>query len=164
LVSATEFYAIGIAFQSAYNLTSAKNFLERASTAANNFNDEIGAVRSSANLDFIAGRPEDGRVLFQQALGIFTKYPGYDSYTVASTHIFTEIYWAYAEANIGQFQLSGQHIDNAQRIVDKLPPSQGSDGLKAQIQQARDQLSRAMSMGGMQATPAAPGWVPHPTT
>jgi tetratricopeptide (TPR) repeat protein len=162
LVSATEYYAIGIAFQSAYNLNSAKDFLSRAWQASNNFNDEIGAIRSSANLDFIAGRPEDGRVLFQQALGIFTKYPGYDPYTVASTHIFTEIYWAYAEGNMSQFQLSAQHIDNAQRIVDTLPPSQGSDGLKAQIQQARDQLSRAMSTG-VPAPSTGQGWVPHPS-
>jgi hypothetical protein len=170
LVSATEYYAIGIAFQSAYDLRSAKDFLGRATQAANNFNDEIGAVRSSANLDFIAGRPEDGRVLFQQALGIFTKYPGYDPYTVASTHVFTEVYWAYAEANMSQFQLAAQHIDNAQRIVDNLPPSQGSDGLKAQIQQAQDQVSRAISMGTVAGVPgvagrtAPPGWVPHPTT
>jgi hypothetical protein len=173
LVSATEYYAIGIAFQSAYDLSSAKNFLGRARQAANNFNDEIGAIRSSANLDFIAGQPEDGRVLFQQALGIFSKYRGYDPYTMASTHVFTEVYWAYAEGNMSQFQLAAQHIDNAQRVADQLPPSQGSDGLKAQIQQAREQLVRAMSMGtGVGARGVGPGssaqsppsWVPHPTT
>jgi tetratricopeptide (TPR) repeat protein len=170
LVSATEYYAIGNAFQSAYNLAAAKYFLGRARNAANNFNDEIGAIRSSANLDFMAGQPEEGRVLYQQALGIFTKYPGYDPYTVASTHISTEIFWAYGEANVGQFPESNQHIENAQRIANTLPPSQGSDGLKAQIQQARDQLSRAISMGtaagapGVPAGSTPPGWIPHPTT
>jgi hypothetical protein len=164
VVSGTEYYAIGNAFQSAYNLSAAKEFLKKAMDVANNFNDEIGAIRSSANLDFIAGQPEEGRVLYQQALGIFTKYPDYDPYTVASTHIFTEIFWGYAEGNIGQFQLAGQHIDNAQRIVEKLPPSMGSDGLRAQIQQARDQLARAVSTGMVAGAPTAPGpsWMPHP--
>jgi hypothetical protein len=162
LVSGTEYYAIAVAFQSSYNLSAAKEFLNLAMAVANNFNDEIGAIRSSANLDFITGRPEEGRVLYQQALNIFAKYPGYDPYTIASTHIYTEIFWGGSEVGIGQFQLATQHADNAQRIVEALPASMGSDGLKAQIEQARQQLARAVS-AGTASGPVIPAqtWLPH---
>jgi hypothetical protein len=162
LVSGTEYYAIAIAFQSSYNLSAAKEFLTLAMGVANNFNDEIGAIRSSANLDFITGQPQEGRILYQQALNIFAKYPNYDPYTIASTNIYTELFWGGSEAGIGEMQLATQHADNAERIVEGLPASMGSDGLRAQIEQTRQQMTRAISAGAV-ATPivAAQTWLKH---
>lgn len=162
VVSATECYAIAVAFQTSYNLAAAKEFLQMATRKANNFNDEIGAIRSSAYLDFITGQPQEGRVKYQQALAIFGKYPNYDPYTVASTHISTELFWGGSEAITGEYQLAVQHADNAERIVEGLPPSTGSDSFRVQIQQAREQFARAgTGMAGPQAVPAQ-SWVQHP--
>jgi len=163
MVSATECYAIAIAFQNTYNLAAAKEYLELAGKKANNINDEIGAIRSSAYLDFITGKPQEGRVKFQQALNIFSKYPHFDSYTVASTHIMTELFWGNSEAVATQFQLAMQHVDNAERIVAGLPPSMGSDNLKAQIMQARDQFVRANTAVMGQFAGSDQSWMQHPT-
>ncbi len=144
VVSATECYAIAVAFQTSYNLAAAKEFLQMALDKANNFNDEIGAVRSSGFLEFLTGQPQAGRVRYQQALNIFAKYPNYDPYTVASTNISTELFWGGSEAAAGNFDLAMQHADNAQKIVDGLPPSPGSDNLRGQIEQSRQQFMRAV--------------------
>ncbi len=156
VVSGTEYYAIAVALQSSYNLSAAKDYLKMAMGVANNFNDEIGAIRSSAYLDFLMGRPQDGRVLYQQALAIFSKYPDYDAFTIASTNVYTELFWGGSEAAIGQFDLAVQHADNAQRIVETLPASPGSDGLRAQIQQARQQFPHAPSTTTIAAAPVVP--------
>jgi hypothetical protein len=156
VVSATEYYAIAVAFQTSYNLSAAKEFLQLATEKANNFNDEIGAVRSSGYLEFLTGQPQAGRVKYQQALNIFAKYPNYDPFTVASTNISTELFWGGSEAMAGEFQLAAQHADSAQKIVEGLPPSVGTDQLKGQIDQARQQFMRA-------ATGTAPpqSWIQH---
>jgi hypothetical protein len=162
VVSATEYYAIAVAFQSSYNLAAAKEFLVLATAKANNFNDEIGAIRSSAYLEFLTGQPQAGRVKYQQALNIFAKYPNYDSFTVASTHITTELFWGGSEAVTGQFQLATQHADNAERIVEGLPASLGTDQLRGQIEQARQQFVRAATAGaaGPSAVPTQ-SWIQH---
>lgn len=163
VVSATECYAIAVAFQTSYNLASAKEFLGLALAKANNFNDEIGALRSSAFLDFLMGQPQEGRVKYQRALAIFTKYPNYDAYTVASTHILTELLWGGSEAMILQYQAAMQHADNAEGIAEGLPPGMGSDNLRGQIQQAREEFLRASSGNRAAARPAAAqNWAPHP--
>lgn len=163
VVSATEYYAIAVAFQNSYNLVAAKEYLQLAGEKANNLNDEIGAVRSSGYLDFITGQPQEGRVKFQQALNIFSKYPNYDSYTVASTHTLTELFWGNSEAVAGQFDLAMQHAANAERIVAGLPPSMGSDNLMAQINQAREQFVRASSATAKSFPVSDPSWMQHPT-
>ena len=156
VVSATECYAIAVAFQTSYNLSAAKDFLQMAMQKANNFNDEIGAIRSGAFLAFLTGQPQEGRVKYQQALNIFAKYPGYDPYTVASTHVSTELFWGGSEAMMGQYDLASQHADNAQRIVDALPMSMGSDGLRAQIAQARQQFTRSVPASATAPPPVVP--------
>ena len=163
LVSATEYYAIAIAFQNSYNLAAAKEYLQLAGQKANNLNDEIGAIRSSASLDFIMGQPQEGRVKFQQALNIFSKYPNYDFYTVASTHVFTEVFWGNSEVVAGQFPLAMQHLDNAERIVAGLAPSMGSDNLRGQINQAREQFLRASAGVAGPFGVSDQSWMQHPT-
>jgi len=162
VVSATEYYAIAVAFQTSYNLAAAKEFLQMAMEKANNFNDEIGAIRSSAYMEFLTGQPQAGRVKFQQALNIFAKYPNYDPFTVASTHISTELFWGGSEAVTGEFQLATQHADNAEKIVESLPPSMGADQLKGQIEQAREQFVRAATPGAVAPSAmSSQSWIRH---
>ena len=137
-VSATEYYAVAVALQQSYNLDSSNEFLQLALESAKDFNDEIGALRTKANLLFIMGKPEAGRVEYQKALDIFSKYPGYDNFTKGGTHIWTELAWSFAEQSQGFMDLSTQHIANAERILATLPPSQATAQLKSQIEQAKN--------------------------
>jgi hypothetical protein len=151
LVSATEYYEIAMGLQSSYNLSGASEFLNYAVQSATNLNDELGAIRSIANLDFLTGQPNAGREKYQAALDIFGKYPSFDQYTKVATNVSTELYWATSEATIGQFPSSNQHIDNAARLVDGISVSPGSDALKMQIAQVRQLVAR-----GNQSTPTTP--------
>lgn len=145
-VSATEYYAVALALQQSYNLASSEEFLQRALDSAKDFNDEIGVLRTKANLLFIMGKPEAGRVEYQKALDIFSKYPGYDNFTRGSTHIWTELGWSFAERNLGSMDLSTQHIANAERILATLPASPGTGQLRSQIEQAKNGASSLKSV------------------
>lgn len=146
LVSGTEYYAIALALQNSYDLAAADEFLRYSIQASKDFNTEIGALRSTANLQFIQGQPEAGRVEYQKALGIFSKYDGYDPYTKASTHVWTELAWAFSEANGGQPELASQHIESAKALVDGLPRSPGADQLRAQVLQTELQLASGLPL------------------
>jgi hypothetical protein len=150
-VSATEYYAIANSMQNSYNLAGEKEFLKLSMDAAKDFNDEIATLRASANLEFIEAHPEAGRVVYQQALNIFAKYPGYDQYTVASTNILTEQLWANSEAGLGSRALVGQHIVNAENILGTLGPGPYTDFLRSQIEGARQRFEA----GGMMAARVA---------
>ena len=136
-VSATELYAIALALQQSYNLNSSMEFLDRALESSDDFNDEIGVLRTKANVLFVIGKPEAGRVEYQKALDIFSKYPGYDSFTKNSTHIWTELAWAYSERSLGSMDLSDQHIANAEHLLSALRPGPGTEQIKMQIAQAK---------------------------
>jgi hypothetical protein len=146
LVSGTEYYSIAIALQSSYDLAAADEFLKYSIQASKDFGTELGALRSTANLQFIQGRPESGRVEYQKALSIFSKYPGYDPFTKASTHIWTELAWAFAEANSGQPVLASQHVESAKAMVNGLPRSPGAEQLRAQVSQAETQLASGLTI------------------
>jgi tetratricopeptide (TPR) repeat protein len=136
-VSATEYYAIALALQQSYNLDSSKEFLHLALESAKDFNDEIAVLRTNANLLFVTGKPEAGRVEYQKALDIFSKYPNYDNFTRNSTHIWTELAWSFAERNLGFMELCSQHIGNAEHLLGNLLPGPGAEQLRNQIQQAK---------------------------
>lgn len=139
-VSATEYFAIASAFQAASNIQSAKEFLELSIANAKTFGDEIAALRMGANLEFISGHPEAGRVIYQRALNIFAKYPGYDSFTINSTNIWTELSWAISEAGFGNATLADQQVANAESALSTLLPSPGSQQLKSQILQVKTRI------------------------
>lgn len=143
MVSATEYSEIALAQQNSYNLAEAKAFLKLAIESATNFNDEIGPVRMTANLSFITGEPQAGRIKYQEALNIFAKYPGYDMFTKVSTHVNTEIMWGQSEAGIGEFASALQHLDNAQKLVETLPFSPGAQSLMSQIAEPRALFERS---------------------
>jgi tetratricopeptide (TPR) repeat protein len=144
LVSGTEHYAIAVALQNSYDLAAADEFLKYAIQAAKDFNTEIAALRSTANLQFIQGRPESGRVEYQKALNIFSKYSGYDPFTKTSTNIWTELAWAISEANMGLPAFASQHMESAKALVNGLPRSPGADMLRAQLSQAEVQFASGL--------------------
>lgn len=141
LVTATEFHAIAVALQSAYDLVGANEFLKYAINASKDFNSEIAALRMAANLKFIQGRPEAGRIEYQKALAIFSKYPNFDTFTMADTNVLTELSWAYSEANAGLMELASQHVNNAKKVLIGLQPSPGYEMLSSRISQAEQRLS-----------------------
>jgi tetratricopeptide (TPR) repeat protein len=159
-VSPTDYYAIAVALQYAYDLNGAEEFLKYGMSANPDFNTEIAILRVSANLQFIKGHAEAGRVEYQKALNIFSKYPDYDPYTKASTNIQTELFWSFAEAGVNSIEEARQHIDQAARLVSSLPRSPGSDGIRLQLEQARGVITNA-SIG----RPGVPNLLsPTPTT
>jgi len=140
-VSATEYFAVALALQGAYNNEGAKEFFRYAIESAKDFNDRIAALRGNANLMFIMGQPEAGRVEYQKALAVFSGFEQYNEYTIKSTHILTELNWAYSEASFGSKDLANQHISNAESYLSGLTPSPGTDQLRGQIDQIRMSLN-----------------------
>jgi tetratricopeptide (TPR) repeat protein len=140
-VSATEYYGIAVALQAAYDLIGANEFLNYAIKADPDFNTEIASLRMMANMKFMQGRPEAGRVEYQRALDIFSKYQQFDPFTRASTNVSTELSWAFSEANINALSLASQHVESAEAILAPLPRSPGADMLKSQVSQARAQIN-----------------------
>jgi tetratricopeptide (TPR) repeat protein len=104
-ISAAELYTIAVALENSYDLDSSMQFLDLALQSATTFNDEIGALRDKASLLFMTGKPEAGRVEYQKALDIFSKYPTFNTFTKNSTHIWTEISWASSERSLGFMEL-----------------------------------------------------------
>jgi tetratricopeptide (TPR) repeat protein len=146
LVSGSEYYSIAVALQAAYDLPQAEEFLEysiKSSQSSKDFNVNIGALRTAANLQFLKGQPEAGRVEYQRALNIFSEYPGYDSFTIMMTNLITELAWAYSEASVGAYALANQHVQNGWATVRAMPTSPGSEMLKAMVSQAEDRIHLA---------------------
>ena len=141
-VSATEYYAIGVALQNAYDVIGAKELFTTAIDVSTNLNDRVGALRSRANLLFITGQPDAGRVDYQRALNVFSDFSNasYNEYTKKSTHIWTELAWAYSEASIGSRDAAFQHVQNAEHHLSGLPDGPGVQQLKNQISQAKNIL------------------------
>lgn len=149
-VSATDFYAIAVALQNSYDLMGAQEFLGYSIATSPDFNTEIAALRVRANLKYLLGDADAGRLEFQRALEIFSKHPQYDPYTRTSTNVQTEVSWAISEANINSFAVALQHLGNAEKLVAALPNSPGAQNLLAQVNQAKFRIS-----GG--SKPVVPG-------
>jgi hypothetical protein len=143
-ISAAEYYSVAVALQSAYDLAAAAEFLDLIPDQTNDFNTEIAALRMKANLHFVQGRPESGRVEFQKALDIFSKYPAFDVFTKVSTTVWTELAWANAEASYyGPQSTASQHIDSAERLLASIPSSPGATALASQVAQAKEVFTQA---------------------
>lgn len=140
-VSAAEYYAIAMALQASYNVEGAERFLDFALVTSKDFNEEIAILRAKANIFFLSGQPEAGRMEYRKALNIFAKYQGYSDFTQKSTHIWTELNWSISEANIGALELVGQHIAKAEKYVSSLLPGPSTEQLRGQISQTKIQLT-----------------------
>ncbi|MGZ6109613.1 MAG: hypothetical protein ACXWND_15690 [Gemmatimonadaceae bacterium] len=149
-VSATEYYAIAVALQSAYNLDSAKALFTKAIDVAKDMNDRVAGLRSRASLLFTTGQPNAGRVDYQRALNVFAEFGiNYDEYTKKSTHIWTELQWAFSEAGIGSRDTALQHIASAENYLSGLIPSPGADLLRNQVLQAKSMIFASGPPGQM---------------
>jgi hypothetical protein len=155
-VNPTEYYGIALALGNSYDVQNEKVFLLLSEETAQDFNTEIAAERSLGNLAFLMGRADEGRVEYQKALGIFSKYPGYDPYTVALTNILTQLAWATSELGIGSRAAATQHIETAEQLLATLPAGPGTETLRSQVAQARNALQ-----GGL-VTPVAGTPLPPP--
>lgn len=137
-ISATEYYSIAVALQFAYNVDGAKEFYTNAIDTANDMNDRVGGLRGRANLLFVTGQPDAGRVDFQRALSAFSEFQTrYDIYTKESTHAITEMAWAYSEAALGAKEVALLHIKNAEGHIATLIASPGANQLNKQVLQAK---------------------------
>lgn len=140
-VSATEYYAVGIALQNSYNVEGAKEFLDYAIETATDFNDKIAAIRGRASLLFLTGQADRGRAEYAAALNVFTDFPDYNDYTKNYTHAFTELNWAYSEANAGFIEPAHRRLAQADAFVAKLSAGPVTEQARASINQFRAQLS-----------------------
>ena len=112
-----------------------------------------------AGLNFVTGNPDQGRVEFQKARAIFTRYPDFDQYTKASTNVWTELSWASSEAVARRAELVQQHLSTAAGLVGELPFSPGAESLRAQVAQAKsqfDSMAQVANPSGLSAIGAAP--------
>jgi tetratricopeptide (TPR) repeat protein len=161
-VSATEYHAIGVALQNAYNVESAKDLFTKAIDVSNDLNDRVGALRMRANLLFIMGQPDAGRVDYQRALNVFSDFnkSPYNDYTKRSTHIWTELAWAYSEANIGLKEMAMPHVSTAEGYLSGLAASPGADQLRNQITQAKVQLAGANATNRPSTVSVSSGAIP----
>lgn len=146
-VSSAEYYSIAIALQASNNMGGAIDFLRLAIKNADNMNDEVASLRGHADTLFLTGQQEEGRVEYQKALGIFSKYKGYNDYTQKSTNVWTELAWAISEANIGNLNLANQHVTNAESIISTLFPGPGVELLKKQTAQVKSMLASGTPSG-----------------
>lgn len=142
-VSATEYYAVGVALQNAYNVDGAKELFTRAIDVSNELNDRVGALRMRAGLLYGTGQPDAGRIDYQRALNVFNDFSkiSYNDYTKKSTHIWTELGWAYSEAGIGLRDIAMQHVLNAENHLLGLPASPGEQQLRNLVSQAKAVLA-----------------------
>src|SRR2546425_9154961 len=112
-VSATEYLAVANALAASGIFDKVKQLLEKAIAVANDVNDETNALRVYGNYLFTAGDPGRGRIQYQTALNIFSKYPTANAYYVTSTHVVTEKAWAVSEAAIGARLEAKNHLEKA---------------------------------------------------
>jgi hypothetical protein len=139
LISPTEYYAIAMALQNAYDYNSTRDLLERSIATAHHRSDfvsEISAMRALGYLDFVVGKPDEGRSVYRDALTIFTRYPDFDQYTQTNTHFLTQLNWASAETIARSPEAVRQHLDAADALLRVLPPSPGLDNMRHQLDQA----------------------------
>ncbi len=154
-VSATEYYAIALAMQNAYNVQGAMELFTKAIDTSQDFNDRIGALRTRANLLFMTGQPEAWRVDYRRALNVFSDFGNiYHDYTKESTHIWTELSWAISEASIDLKDIALQHVMSAESRLSRLPSSPGADQLRGQINQTKALLFQGHNL------PIPPGRLP----
>ena len=134
-VTAIEMYSVAVALGFSYEIQKANEMYISSYKLAKDMNTAVAAKRGIANSLYQLGQPEAGRVQFQDALNIFSKYKGHNDFIQKSTHIVTLINWAGAEVGVGHTGRSKQKLDEARVIVESLPPGPFTEQLKGQVAQ-----------------------------
>lgn len=142
-VSPTDYLAVGIALSNSRYYDNAITFFKKAAESSVGLDDEVASLRNLANMAFVTGRVGDGREIYQDALDIFSKYKGFDPFTVASTNTQTLIYWATSEAATNSLDIANQHLTRAEQIAASLPSGANSELIKSQVSQTRAQIFSA---------------------
>ena len=142
-VTAIEIYSVAVALQYSYEVQKAYEMYQRSYELAEDLNTAVAAKRGIANSLYLLGQPEAGRVQFQDALNIFSRYTDYNDFTQKSTHVASLLNWASAEANAGFTAQARQKLDEATGIVGSLPSGQYTFQLAGQVQQGYKMLGGA---------------------
>ena len=161
-VSSTEYMSVGIALQNSYNIDGAMVLFTRAVDESKDLSDRVSALRQRANLLFLMGQPEAGRVDYQRALNVFSGSANvYNDFIMKSTHIWTELGWASAEAGIGQQDTAMQHIAAAQSQLLGLLPGPGTTQLKGLVDQTRSLVLGTGAAPAARTLPLVPTPIEH---
>lgn len=145
VITAGEYYSIGLAYQYSYHLSKAKEYFAKSydlSAGSLDFNTEIASLRSGASLSFATGELSQGRAAFQKALEIFVRYPSFDQFTKLTTNIYTQISWAASETSFGDESQARRQIETAERFLIDLPSSPQTTQLRSQVASVKAELDQ----------------------
>ncbi len=140
-ITAIEIYSVAVALQYSYEIQKANEMYQLSYELSDDMNTAVAAKRGIANSLFQLGQPESGRVQFQDALNIFSRYKNNNDFIQKSTHITTLLNWSGAEANGGYIVKSKQKLDDARGIVESLPLGQFTEQLAGQVAQGYNSLA-----------------------
>jgi len=147
-VTAIEVYGVAIALQYSYEIQKANELYNLSYRIAKDFNTAISAKRGIANSLFQLGQPEAGRVEFQDALNIFSKFQNSNDFIQKTTHIATLLNWMGAEASVGNYNIAKTKVEQAESMVRSLPPGPFTDQLKGQVSNAQLKLGITSKVSG----------------
>ena len=140
-VTAIEIYSVAVALGFSYEIQKANEMYILSYELAKDMNTAVAAKRGIANSLYQLGQPEAGRVQFQEALNIFSKYKDHNDFIQKSTHVTTLLNWDSAEVGAGYTSKPMQKLDEARSIVESLPPGSLTVQLKGQVAQGYNMLT-----------------------
>jgi tetratricopeptide (TPR) repeat protein len=128
-VSSTEANFVALALFQSGRYTEGTHLATLAIANAKDYIEELAADRNLGGFLIYQGKLKEGRDKLQSALEIFSnsKYFENNDDTKNNCSFETEVYWAGAEANAGQFSEAKTHIDNAHKILAKMPSGPEKD-------------------------------------
>jgi hypothetical protein len=127
-----------------------------ALTVSTSLDDETATLRSLAGLEMMAGKKDESRAHFQQAVDIFEKkYSTYDDYTKNSTNFLTELIWASTELSARNIEAATLHFNAAEQLLKKLPDGSQTQVFNGQLAQLKNAI---------RAPAQAPSIIPLPVT
>ena len=141
-VGAGEFYAVAYAMLAGGQMKEAEELGRRGLAVADSSNDESALLRMLADLAFLRGDLEDGRVLYRRALALPTKYGETNRYLVSMTNFSTELAWSGSEFGAGRCVEAQAHLDGAQVFLEKLTDGAQKTIFSGQLTNARQMLGR----------------------
>jgi hypothetical protein len=116
-VGAQEYAATAFALAEGGQWVRAEELLDQGLGFATDALSEATLLRQLAGGRFVAADIDDGRAAYAQALRVFEKYPDPNAIFVASTHGYTEAFWAVSELGQGNCSEAWSHVQAADAIV-----------------------------------------------
>jgi hypothetical protein len=131
---AAEYATTAAALSEAGQGPRAQALLERGLSHAKDAISEVTLLRQLANGHFALGNVEGGRAMYRLALAIFDKYPGANRFLVASTHTYTESWWAQNEGFQRLCAEAWTHVAAAEQYAKDMSPT---DPPKAEVERTK---------------------------